>query len=219
MYFAAQSPSIAGVTAKPIGSAIGAVAGLAFVWFNSGAVPATLFLRIAAAIWFIAVMWFVVIRGPRILQAPPSRSALRTYGISVTAMILAIPLGAQVITNVLNAPEAVLIWVIFVVGVHFIPFASVFRLPVFYWLAGGMIAIAAGGAAFALVAASALAAEWAAVAAGFVLLYFSTIGPRTVHKDATRHSSSSTSRSSARDLPCGTLLAALRHGPVRLGSK
>jgi len=169
---------------KPIGSAIGAVAGLAFIWFNAGVVPATLFLRIAAAIWFIAVMWFVVIRGPRILQAPPSRSALRTYGISVTAMLLAIPLGAQVITNISNAPEAVLIWVTFVVGVHFIPFASAFSLPVFYWLAGGMIAIAAGGAVFALVADSVLAAGWAAVAAGFVLLFFSTIGPRIGQKDA-----------------------------------
>src|SRR5699024_11939670 len=96
---------------KPIGSAIGAVAGLAFIWFNAGVVPATPFLRIAAAIWFIAVMWFIVIRGPRISQAPSSRSALRTYGISVTAMLLAIPLGAQVVTNVSNAPEAVPIWV------------------------------------------------------------------------------------------------------------
>src|SRR5699024_12263571 len=96
---------------KPIGSAIGAVAGLAFIWFNAGVVPATPFLRIAAAIWFIAVVWFVVIRGPRILQAPPSRSALRTYGISVTAMLLALPLGAQVLQTIYNDSEAVMIWV------------------------------------------------------------------------------------------------------------
>ncbi len=47
---------------KPIGSIVGATAGLMFVLINGGAVPASTFWRIAAAAAFAAVIWFVVLR-------------------------------------------------------------------------------------------------------------------------------------------------------------
>ncbi len=163
---------------RPIGSAVGAITGLAFVLINAGAVPATLLWCSVAAIGSIAILWIVVLRGPDVEQTPPDRSTLRTYGISVLAMAAAIPVGAHILTHTLDRPNAVLVWVVFVVGVHFLPFAHAFHLPVFRWLAAGLIAISALGAVPALISDSAVAAGWTGVAAGFILLFFSAAGPR-----------------------------------------
>lgn len=165
------------VRTRPIGSVIGAIAGLAFVFINAGTAPAPLLWRLVAAIGFVAIMWFVVLRGPEVDQVPPTRSALRTYGISVAVMVVAIPLGASIITNLLDRPNAVLVWVVFVVGVHFLPFAHAFRLPVFRWLAGSMVFVSVIGAVPTLASDSAIAAGWTGVSAGFVLLFFSAVGP------------------------------------------
>lgn len=105
-----------GVRNRPIGAVIGAIAGLAFVLINAGTVPVPLLWRLVAGSGFVAIIWFVVLRGSEVDQVPPSRSALRTYGISVAAMVVAIPLGATIITNILDRPNAVLVWVVFVVG-------------------------------------------------------------------------------------------------------
>ncbi len=103
---------------------------------------------------------------------------VRTYGISVTAMVLLIPVGASIITNVLDKPNAVIVWVVFVVGAHFLPFARAFDLPVFAWLAAAMMLVAVVGAVPTLASNSAVAAGWTGVAAGFVVLAFSAVGPR-----------------------------------------
>lgn len=163
---------------RPVGSVIGAIAGLAFVFLNAGAVPAPLVWRTASAVAFVAIIWIVVLRGPAVDQAPPSRKALRTYGVSVVAMVVAIPVGAAIITNVLGQPNAVLVWVVFVVGAHFLPFARAFELPVFGWLALSLIVVAALGAGLSLTFDPAAAAGWTGVAAGFVLLFFAAVGPR-----------------------------------------
>ncbi|CAN5543390.1 hypothetical protein BH23ACT6_BH23ACT6_24780 [soil metagenome] len=104
--------------------------------------------------------------------------ALRTYGIAVAAMVVALPIGTSIISNVLEKPHAVLIWVGFVVGAHFLPFARAFRLPVFSWLAVSLMGVSIIGAIPALAFNSATAAGATAVAAGFVLLLFSAVGPR-----------------------------------------
>lgn len=162
---------------RPIGSVIGSVAGLVFVLVNAGAVPGSLLWSIAAVLVFIAVIWFVVVRGPEVEHLQPSRVAMRTYGVSVVAMLVAIPVGAAIISNVFNKPDAVLVWVVFVVGAHFLPFATAFALPVFRWLALCLVVAAAGGAVLMLVFNSAAAAGGTGVAAGFVLLGFSAAGP------------------------------------------
>ncbi len=169
---------------RPIGSAVGAIAGLVFVLINAGTVPAPLFWRLVAAVAFVAIIWFVVVRGPDVVQTPPDRSALRTYGFSVMAMVVAIPLGARILSQTLDRPDAVLVWVVFVVGVHFLPFAHAFHLPIFRWLAASMIVVSAIGAVGVLISDSAVAAGWTGVAAGFVLMFFSAVGPRLSRVDS-----------------------------------
>ena len=131
-----------------------------------------------AVVVFAAIIWFVVVRGPEVDQEPPDRAACRTYGICVAAMIVAIPVGATILTRVLDKPNAVLVWVVFVVGAHFMPFARAFRLPIFYWLSASMVLVSVIGAVPTLISNSAVAAGWTGVAAGFVLLLFSALGPR-----------------------------------------
>lgn len=171
---------------RPIGSIVGAIAGLVFVLVNAGAVTASLLWRIAAAVAFAAVIWFVVLRGPDVEPEPPSREALRTYGISVVAMVVAIPVGARILSDVLDKPNAVLVWVVFVVGAHFLPFAHAFRLPVFRWLAASLIVVSIIGVVPTLASNSATAAGGTGVAAGFVLLLFSGIGPRLSRTPTTK---------------------------------
>lgn len=163
---------------KPVGSMIGAISGLVFVLVNAGAVPWTSIWRVAAVVAAVAIVWFVVVRGPSVEHEPPNRDAVRTYGFSVTAMIVLIPVGASVITNVLDKPNAVVVWVVFVVGAHFVPFARAFDLTVFHWLAAAMMLVAVVGAVPTLTSNSAMAAGWTGVAAGFVVLVFSAAGPR-----------------------------------------
>ncbi|MGD8215705.1 hypothetical protein [Aestuariimicrobium sp. Y1814] len=161
----------------PIGSIIGAVGGLVFVLVNAAEVPGTLVWRILAALGFLAVIAVAVIRRTAPGAGPPSRTAMRTYGICVAAMALAIPVGASLLTNALSLPQLVLPWVVFVVGAHFLPFASAFRLPVFRWLALCLMLVGVAGAIGALVTGSAASAGWTGVTAGFVLLLFSALGP------------------------------------------
>lgn len=171
---------------RPIGSIIGAIFGLAFVLTNAGAVPASLFWRTAGAVAFAAIIWFVVLHGPEVDQAPPSRAALRTYGISVAAMVVAIPIGANVISNVLDKPNAALVWVVFVVGAHFLPFAGAFHLMHFRWLSASLVVVSIIGAVPTLASNSATAAGWTGVVAGFVLLFFSGVGPRLSQRTVAR---------------------------------
>ncbi len=49
----------------------------------------------------------------------------RTYGIAVLLMVVAIFAGSRLLT-VLDLPQAVPAWVLFVVGAHFAPFAKLF---------------------------------------------------------------------------------------------
>lgn len=171
---------------KPIGSVVGAIAGLVFVLLNAGAVPAASLWRIAGAAAFAAVIWFVVLRGPAVDQEPPGRATLRTYGFSVAAMLVALPVGTNILTRVLDKPNAVLVWVVFLVGAHFLPFAHAFRLPVFRWLSASLMIVSIVGAVPTLASNSATAAGWTGVVAGFVLLLFSAIGPRLSQVATTR---------------------------------
>ena len=162
---------------RPVGSIIGAIAGLVFVLLNAGAVPDPLIWRIAAVAAFAAVMSFLVLRGRVATPEPPSRTALRIYGLSVLAMVVAIPVGASVISNVLDRPNAVVVWMVFVVGAHFWPFARAFGLPFFRWLSASLVMVSILGAVPALASNSATAAGWTGIVAGFVLTLFSAIGP------------------------------------------
>ena len=162
-----------------IGATIGSIGGLAFILINSGDLPetASLFVRITGVAAFLVVLWFAVIRPPASPRPsePPSRRAIRIYGTSVTAMAIGIPVGANIINNVLDLPALTVPWVVLLVGAHFLPFANAFEAPVFARLGWTMIGLAIVGAAVS-VAATEAAAPWTGVLAGFALLGFSSAG-------------------------------------------
>ena len=100
----------------------------------------------------------------------------RTYWICVSAEVLAIFIGAQVILRVLQRPELSLVWVVFVVGVHFVPFARAFSLTRFAVLGAVLMAIAVAGGLVTLLVTP-LGSPWTGVLAGFALLGFALSGP------------------------------------------
>ena len=54
---------------------------------------------------FGAVLWFAVVRGWNVRDStPPAPGALRTYGISVVAMLLLFPLGNLLLRRVAGPP-------------------------------------------------------------------------------------------------------------------
>ena len=161
-----------------LGSLIGAIAGLVFVLVNAGAfdTPVDVVLRVLGVAVFAVVAWYGVLRRAAGRPGPePSRGALRTYLICVAGEVVAIPLGAQLLVRVLDRPQLTPVWVVLVVGVHFLPFARAFRVPLFRALGWSLVALALLGGALALTLTP-LAVPAAAVAAGFVLLAFAALG-------------------------------------------
>jgi hypothetical protein len=161
-----------------IGAMIGAIGGLVFILVNAGGLPGPLplIVRIAGAAAFALVLWSVIRRQVPAGE-PPSRGALRVYWICVAAEVVAIPLGASLINNVLDQPDLTVCWVVLVLGAHFLPFARAFDAPVFTPLGWILIGLAIAGGALTL-ATSAVAAAATAVLAGVVLLLFSAFGGR-----------------------------------------
>ena len=68
-----------------------------------------------------------------------------------------------------------MLWVVAVVGAHFLPFARAFHAPVFTPLAWTLIGLAVVGTVASIVV-SPLAAAWTAVLAGVALLAFGLFG-------------------------------------------
>lgn len=160
---------------RQLGAIIGAVGGLVFVLVNSGDLPGALLLRALGVAGFVFVVGHALLRVPPAPPQPSSR-ALRTYSLCLVAEFAAIPIGAALLNRWSHA-ELVPVWVVLVVGLHFVPFAGAFRLPLFGWLGLTLVAIAlvGGGAALSGVDDAEL---WAPVVAGFVLLWFSYAGLR-----------------------------------------
>ncbi|MDN5893840.1 MAG: hypothetical protein L0H93_07400 [Nocardioides sp.] len=151
---------------RQMGGFIGAVGGLSFVLANAGALPGVLVLRVAGVAAFVALLAMLILRPP---PAPPEPSpgAIRVYWACVAGEIAALPLGAAGF-RALDQTDLVPAWVVLVVGVHFVPFASAFRLPMFRWLGITMILVALSGMAVTLAGVDE-GARAAAAAAGVVL--------------------------------------------------
>ena len=137
--------------------------------------PTAMTVRVAAAVFFVAALWFGVLKAPAAPDVKPGRAAMRVYWMSVLFEVIAIPLGAAVINFGLGMPEVVVVWVVFVVGVHFQPFARAFGLPMFAVLSRTLTGLAAVGAVLTVLSSPVFAA-WTAVLAGVVLLGFSGFG-------------------------------------------
>lgn len=167
-----------------LGSLIGAIGGMMFVLINAGALgsPLSVVLRVLEALLLLATIWCAVVRSRGATDdGPPSRSALRTYWICVAAEVVAIIAGAQVFIRVLGRPELSLVWVVFVLGVHFVPFAWAFGFTRFAVLGVVLMAVAVvGGLVTVLV--TPLGSPVTGVVAGIVLLGFALgaglVGPR-----------------------------------------
>lgn len=163
-----------------VGSMVGATGGLVFVIDNAGefADPWRLMVRllgIAVAIVVVAI----VMRTPVRESGAPSPNARRIYGWSVLAMVVAIPLGNVLLYGPLGAPEFTVLWVIAVVGAHFLPFASAFNAPIFRPLGLTLLALAAIGATATFIIGTSDTASLTAVVTGFVLLSFVARGALT----------------------------------------
>lgn len=156
---------------------IGAIGGAVFVLVNAGALgsPVSIVLRIVGMVVFVATLWYAVIRtrshptGPR-----PPATALRVYWLCVVAEVVSIPVGAQILVRVFDRPDLTLVWVVLVVGVHFLPFARAFRVPLFTGLGAALVAVAVIGGLVTMT--SPVGAPLAGVTAGFVLLAFAIVG-------------------------------------------
>ena len=167
------------VAGRSIGSLIGSIAGLVFIVANAGQLgqPTALVVRAVGVVAFLVVLWLAVLRRSARASASgrPERRAMRVYWTCVLAEVIAIPVGVQVVSRGFGRADLGAVWVVFVVGVHFLPFASAFRAPLFRWLGRTMIVLAVLGGGVAVLA-DAAAAPWTAVLAGVVLLGFSLGG-------------------------------------------
>jgi hypothetical protein len=115
-----------------ISSSIGVGFGAGW-WFSGAAsVPdAAVVLRIVGVVVLVGVAgWlFLTARKGSGLPAGGGRGDSpfgKQYGIAVLLMLVGIFAGSRVLTAVLDLPEAVPAWVLFVVGLHFVPFAKIF---------------------------------------------------------------------------------------------
>jgi hypothetical protein len=167
-----------------IGSVIGAVFGLVFVLANSGSLAPWLglVLRALAVVAFVTVL--VGARRPAAPSSAPSeRGRLggfgREYWLVVAGEVLAIFAGLALLNGPIDAPEAAVAWISFVVGVHFVALAAVWNEPVFSWL--GMALALCGGLGLALAATGADEAvidSVAGIVPGALLLGFALWGSR-----------------------------------------
>ncbi|MEQ4500945.1 hypothetical protein [Nocardioides kribbensis] len=158
---------------RSLGSVVGAAGGALFVWNAAGDLAATTWLRAAAVALLVLTVGAALVarrgRGGRSGGgAAPPRSALRTYGWSVTLMAVAIVVGARAWVA-LDLEAVVLPWVVLVVGAHFLPFARAFGAPVFTRL-GGLLVLVGGAGAVAAGLGVGDAAPVAGLLAGLALL-------------------------------------------------
>jgi hypothetical protein len=170
-----------------IGAVVGSVGGLVFILVNAGGLPgsAAQVVRVIGVAAFFAARWLQRPRsGEAGVATRPGRRAMRVYWLCVAAEVISIPVGANIITRVFDRPELVVLWVVAVVGAHFLPFAAAFKAPVFAPLGWILIGLAAAGVVVSL-AVDDVAAAWTGVVAGVVLLGFATFGTRANRSQAT----------------------------------
>lgn len=123
-----------------IGSLIAAAFGLIYVLVNAGPLSTgwTLTLRVLGAVAFVVVLLAVFGSGvPSRDRGGQERPVFgRGYWFVVAAELVALFLGARVLSGPLDAPQAGVAWVSVVVGVHFFALAVVFGQRFFHRLGG-----------------------------------------------------------------------------------
>ena len=165
---------------EKIGSIIGAVFGLVFVFVNSDTFPTilTVGLRVVAVVALVAVLLAVWRVPPAPAPEGGGRDGFgRGYWVVVAVEVVAIFGGLAIINGPLDAPQAAVAWISTVVGLHFVALALVWKLRFFTGL--GVALTALGVLALILAAAGAAESSIDAIGAvlpGFLLLGFALWG-------------------------------------------
>jgi hypothetical protein len=162
------------VTANRLGLLIGAVFGTIYVVVNAGALGAPVgpLLQVVGVAALVALLVFMFRSRP----APATAAAGNAVGFSrwylvVVAEVVAFFAGTAVLRGPLDLPLAVLPWITFVVGVHFLGLAKVWSAPSLVWLGAGLAAFGVLGLLVAVIGAGeAVVAVVAGVAPGLLLL-------------------------------------------------
>lgn len=165
-----------GVDGRVLGSLIGLVGGEVFVQANAGGLPGEALIRVAGlALGLLVVVALVrYLRDSPPAPPPPSRAGLRLYGVAVVALVVSIPVGAAVL-RALDQGQLTPVWVVLVLGLHFVPFARAFRQPFYAPLGWTLVGVAAAGGT-ATLAGVTDGPAWTAVLAGVTLLVASLLG-------------------------------------------
>ncbi|MFD0558999.1 hypothetical protein FB566_4955 [Stackebrandtia endophytica] len=162
---------------QSLGTLIGASFGAVFVFANAGEpLPSgvTLALRILAAVSLLVVIVAAVMARGRSGAAADDAAVGSLFGgkywLIVVIEVVAIIGGAQLL-RVFDAPEQTTIaWVAFVVGVHFIPLARVWREPSILVPAYGLTVLGLVGFILAFTAAGAWTPIVSGVGSGVLFL-------------------------------------------------
>ncbi|HKH55167.1 MAG TPA: hypothetical protein VKA58_06910 [Propionibacteriaceae bacterium] len=161
---------------QEVGSLIAAVSGVLLVQVPAGGLPAALEwpVRLLGILGFVGVLWYLWRRWrqPAPERRPRSRRAIRTFVVCLGLIVVGLLLGLWLFTQVLPTPALIVPWIVILLGLHFLLFATTFEFPIFERLGGVLFVLGiVGGAIFLSFtpAASALTG----IVAGFVLLIFS----------------------------------------------
>lgn len=167
-----------------ISSAIGVGFGAGWWFFGASSVPSgSTPLVVVGVVAVLGLAGWLVLTARRGAGSPTGGGREESpfgkrYGIAVLLMLVGIFAGARVLTGVFELPEAVPAWVLFVVGLHFLPFAKLFGARRFLVLSAllcvvavlaAVLAIAGWAAAWQLVPGFGGAVVlWATVVAGLL---------------------------------------------------
>lgn len=163
------------MTANRLGLLIGAVFGTIYVVVNAGALgapvgPVLQVVGVAALVGLLVFM-FRSRPAPAAADAGNAVGFSRWYWVVVAAEVVAFFAGTAVLRGPLALPLAILPWITFVVGVHFLGLAKVWSAPSLVWLGAGLAACGVLGLLVAVVGAGeAVVAVVAGVAPGLLLL-------------------------------------------------
>ncbi len=170
------------MTPEKLGSVIGAVFGLVFVLANTGSLPSgvALTLRVLGGVAFLAVL--LAVRRPAVSRAatPAGSGFGRGYWLVVGLEVVAIFGGLALLNGPLDTPQAAVAWISFVVGVHFLALAVVWRQRLFTVLGAALAVCGLAGLGLAVGGAPEAAVDTVGgVLPGAVLLGFALRGSTT----------------------------------------
>lgn len=163
------------MSGNQVGLIIGGTFGLVYVLVNAGVIggPVGIVLQVLGVAAYAGLL-VVLFRGRRAARAtadvrPPQFG--RGYALVVVGEVVALFLGNIVINAVLRLPQAILPWITFVVGVHFVVLGRVWRAPSIGWVGGALAVCGIAGFVAAVAGApTAVIATLAGVLPGAVLL-------------------------------------------------